>query len=87
MSQSSLFDVVAFDPFAFRQDGLASAEVDVGARCAGVEGALWVCRCRLKLKVWWVRAERGLFVGTDRQASAILRSGAGPGLGFGSIMT
>jgi hypothetical protein len=32
MLQSSLFDGVAFDPFAFQQDGLASAEVDVG-RC------------------------------------------------------
>jgi MFS family permease len=30
MLQSSLFDVVAFDPFAFQQNGLASAEVDVG---------------------------------------------------------
>jgi hypothetical protein len=30
MSQSPLSDVVAFDPFAFGQDGLASAEVDVG---------------------------------------------------------
>jgi hypothetical protein len=27
--QSSLFDGVAFDPFAFQQDGLASVEVDV----------------------------------------------------------
>ena len=32
MLQSSLFDGVAFDPFAFQQDGLASVEVDVG-RC------------------------------------------------------
>ena len=30
MSQSSLLDGVAFDPFAFEEDGLASAEVDVG---------------------------------------------------------
>jgi hypothetical protein len=28
--QSSLFDGVAFDPFPFQEDGLASAEVDVG---------------------------------------------------------
>ena len=32
MLQSSLFDGVAFDPFSFQKDGLASAEVDVG-RC------------------------------------------------------
>jgi hypothetical protein len=32
MLQSSLFDGVSFDPFAFQQDSLASAEVDVG-RC------------------------------------------------------
>ena len=32
MLQSSLFDGVAFDPFAFQQEGMASAEVDVG-RC------------------------------------------------------
>jgi hypothetical protein len=32
MLQSSLFDSVAFDPFAFQQDGLASVEVDIG-RC------------------------------------------------------
>ena len=30
MLQSSLFDGVAFDPFSFEEDGLASAEVDVG---------------------------------------------------------
>jgi hypothetical protein len=36
MLQSSLFDGVAFDPFAFQQDGLASAEVDVG-RCQVVQ--------------------------------------------------
>jgi hypothetical protein len=36
MAQSSPFDVVAFDRFALRQDGLASAEVDVGGRCARV---------------------------------------------------
>jgi hypothetical protein len=28
MLQSSLFDGVAFDPFAFQQDSLSSAEVD-----------------------------------------------------------
>ena len=28
--QSSLFDGVGFDPFSFEEDGLASAEVDVG---------------------------------------------------------
>jgi hypothetical protein len=27
---SSLFDGVAFDPFALQEDGLASAEVDIG---------------------------------------------------------
>jgi hypothetical protein len=32
MLQSSQFDGVAFDPFSFQKDGLASAEVDVG-RC------------------------------------------------------
>ena len=32
MLQSSQFDSVAFDPFSFQKDGLASAEVDVG-RC------------------------------------------------------
>ena len=32
MLQSSLFDGVAFDPFSFQEDGLASAEVDVGRR-------------------------------------------------------
>src|SRR6516225_1595003 len=32
MLQSSLFDGVAFDPFSFQEDGLASAEVDVGWR-------------------------------------------------------
>jgi len=30
MLQSSQFDGVAFDPFSFQKDGLASAEVDVG---------------------------------------------------------
>ena len=30
MLQSSLSDRVAFDPFSFQKDGLASAEVDVG---------------------------------------------------------
>jgi hypothetical protein len=30
--QSSLFDGVAFDSFSFQEDGLASAEVDVGRR-------------------------------------------------------
>lgn len=30
--QSSLFDGVGFDPFSFEEDGLASAEVDVGRR-------------------------------------------------------
>ena len=30
MLQSSLCDSVAFDPFSFQKDGLASAEVDVG---------------------------------------------------------
>ena len=29
MLQSSLFDGVAFDPFALKQDGLAAPEVDV----------------------------------------------------------
>ena len=32
MLQSSQFDGVAFDPFSFQKDGLASAEVDVGRR-------------------------------------------------------
>jgi len=32
MLQSSLFDGVAFDPFSFQEDGLASAEVDVSRR-------------------------------------------------------
>jgi hypothetical protein len=32
MFQSSLSDGVAFDPFSFKKDGLASAEVDVGWR-------------------------------------------------------
>ena len=30
--QSSLFDGVAFDPFPFQYDGLASTEVDIGWR-------------------------------------------------------
>ena len=30
MLQSALFDGVAFDPFAFEQDGVAASEVDVG---------------------------------------------------------
>lgn len=30
MVQATLFDGVAFDPFAFEQDGLAAPEVDVG---------------------------------------------------------
>jgi hypothetical protein len=30
--QSSLFDAVAFDPFSFQYDGLASTEVDIGWR-------------------------------------------------------
>jgi hypothetical protein len=30
--QSSVFDGVVFDPFSFKQDGLASAEVDIGRR-------------------------------------------------------
>ena len=32
MLQSSLFDGVAFDPFALKQDGLAASEVDIGRR-------------------------------------------------------
>jgi hypothetical protein len=28
--QSSLFDGLAFDPFALQKDGLGSAEVDIG---------------------------------------------------------
>ncbi len=32
MLQSSLFDGVAFDPFALKQDGLSASEVDIG-RC------------------------------------------------------
>ena len=30
MLQASGFDGVAFDPFSFQQDGLATSEVDVG---------------------------------------------------------
>ena len=30
MLQSSLFDGLAFDPFALKQDGLTASEVDVG---------------------------------------------------------
>ena len=32
MLQSSEFDGVLFDPFAFKEDGLAASEVDVGRR-------------------------------------------------------
>src|SRR3954447_11187923 len=30
MQQASVLDGLSFDPFSFKQDGLASAEVDVG---------------------------------------------------------
>jgi len=30
--QSSLFDGLAFDPFALKQNGVAASEVDVGGR-------------------------------------------------------
>jgi hypothetical protein len=30
MLQASGFDVVAFDPFSFQQNGLAASEVDIG---------------------------------------------------------
>ena len=32
MLQASLFDGLSLDPFSLQQDGLASAEVDVGRR-------------------------------------------------------
>ena len=30
MVQASVLDCLSFDPFSFKQDGLAAAEVDVG---------------------------------------------------------
>ena len=35
--QASVFDGLSFDPFSFQEDGLASAEVDVG-RCQIADG-------------------------------------------------
>jgi len=38
MVQASGFDGVAFDPFSFKEDGLAPPEVDVGRGEIGVSG-------------------------------------------------